>query len=218
MHHHVLTDLYRVAGEKPDKLAFSDGVNGLTFGQVYRQSRGVGTFLHQKGIYRRPVVVFMEKSPQEVAAFFGVVAAGCYYVPIDAEMPAARIQMILDNVRAPLILCDGHTLETARGFGLDGAQTALYDDVARTEPDDGALGEIYDRAIDTDPIYIVFTSGSTGVPKGVAACHRSVLDYMEQLSETLGFDENTVFGSQTPLYFDACLKELYSTIKFGATT
>lgn len=218
MHHHVLTDLHRVAGEKPDKLAFSDGVNGLTFGQVYRQSRGVGTFLHQKGIYRRPVVVFMEKSPQEVAAFFGVVAGGCYYVPIDAEMPAARIQMILDNVRAPLILCDGHTLETARGFGLDGAQTALYDDVARTEPDDGALGEIYDRAIDTDPIYIVFTSGSTGVPKGVAACHRSVLDYMEQLSETLGFDENTVFGSQTPLYFDACLKELYSTIKFGATT
>ena len=52
----------------------------------------------------------------------------------------------------------------------------------------------------------------------MAACHRSVLDYMEQLSETLGFDENTVFGSQTPLYFDACLKELYSTVKFGATT
>lgn len=218
MHHHVLNDLNRVAFEKPDKIAFSDGVNDMTFGQLYRQSRGVGTFLHRRGIYRRPVVVFMEKSPQEVAAFFGIVAGGCFYVPIDEEMPGSRIQMILDNVRTPLVICDQHTLPAAQGFRLDGAEAVLYSEAAGTEVDGEALEGIYSRAIDTDPIYIVFTSGSTGVPKGVAACHRSVLDYMEQLSETLGFDENTVFGSQTPLYFDACLKELYSTVKFGATT
>jgi non-ribosomal peptide synthetase component F len=52
----------------------------------------------------------------------------------------------------------------------------------------------------------------------VVACHRSVIDYIENLSETLGFNENTVFANQAPLYFDACLKELYPTIKFGATT
>ena len=74
------------------------------------------------------------------------------------------------------------------------------------------------RAIDTDPIYIVFTSGSTGVPKGVAACHRSVLDYITQLSEVLGFDGDTVFDNQSPLYFDACLKELYPALRYGATT
>lgn len=217
MRHHVLNDLYRTAQEKPDKIAFSDGERALTFGALCRACRGVGTFLHQRGVYKKPVVVFMEKSPDEVAAFFGVVAGGCFYVPIDGEMPAARIQLILDNVRSPLILCDEHTLETARGFRLEGAEVVLYSDAAAVEPNGEALAEIYDRAIDTDPIYIVFTSGSTGVPKGVAACHRSVLDYIEQLSETLGFDEHTVFGSQTPLYFDACLKELYSAIKFGAT-
>ena len=75
-----------------------------------------------------------------------------------------------------------------------------------------------DRQLDTDPIYIVFTSGSTGVPKGVVACHRSVIDYIENLSEVLCFNENTRFANQTPLYFDACLKELYPTLKFGATT
>ena len=218
MHHNILNDLNRTAEEKPDKLAFSDGVTGLTFRELHRASCGVGTFLHRRGIYRQPVVIFMEKSPQEVAAFFGTVAGGCFYVPIDAEMPAGRIQMILDNVKSPLVICDAHTLGTAEGFRLDGAQAVLYGDVAQTEPDDAALSEIYERAIDTDPIYIVFTSGSTGVPKGVAACHRSVLDYVEQLSETLGFHENTVFGSQTPLYFDACLKEVYSTIRYGATT
>ena len=49
------------------------------------------------------------------------------------------------------------------------------------------------------------------------ACHRSVIDYVEQLSEVLGFNENTVFGNQAPLYFDACLKELFPTLMFGAT-
>ena len=63
-----------------------------------------------------------------------------------------------------------------------------------------------------------WVSGSTGIPKGVVACHRSVLDYIEQLSDLLGFSEDTVFANQSPLYFDACLKELYPTIKFGATT
>ena len=218
MRRNILSDLNRTAREKPDKLAFSDGVSGLTFSQLHRQSRGIGTFLHQRGIYRRPVVIFMEKSPQEVAAFFGVVAGGCFYVPIDAEMPSGRIQLILDNVRSPLVICDEHTLETARSFQLGGGEALLYADVSATEPDGEALDAIYDRAIDTDPIYIVFTSGSTGIPKGVAACHRSVLDYVEQLSETLGFDGDTVFGSQTPLYFDACLKEVYSTVRYGATT
>ena len=63
----------------------------------------------------------------------------------------------------------------------------------------------------------MFTSGSTGIPKGVTACHRSVIDYIEHLSEALGFDENIVFGNQAPLYMDACLRELFSTIKFGAS-
>lgn len=218
MHNHVLNYLRNIVTKKPDKLAFSDGETGLTFAQLHRQSWGVGTALVRRGIYKRPVVVFMGKAPQEIAAFFGVIAGGNFYVPIDEEMPAARIQLILDNVRSPLVICDEKTLPLARRFDLRGGETALYGDLAATEPNNEAIDRIYDAAIDTDPIYIVFTSGSTGVPKGVAACHRSVLDYVEQLSETLGFNGDTVFGSQTPLYFDACLKELYPTLKFGATT
>ena len=218
MQNNVLKYLNRVVEEKPDKLAFSDGERGLTFRQVYDQSRSVGTYLHQKGVYKRPVVVFMRKSPQEIAAFFGVVAGGCFYVPIDEEMPAGRIQLILDNVKSPLVICDKDTLETARGFQLGDGETVLYDEISGTPVDEAALQSIYEKAIDTDPIYIVFTSGSTGIPKGVAACHRSVIDYVEQLSEILEFDGDTVFGNQSPLYFDACLKELYPTLKFGATT
>lgn len=79
------------------------------------------------------------------------------------------------------------------------------------------LRAVREVQIDTDPLYIVFTSGSTGVPKGVCACHRSVIDYTEALSAALDFDEHCVFGNQTPLYFDAPLKEIMPALKFGAT-
>ena len=80
------------------------------------------------------------------------------------------------------------------------------------------MSNIRNNQIDTDAIYVVFTSGSTGVPKGVSACHRSVIDYTETLSCALSFNENNIFGNQTPLYFDAPLKEIMPTLKFGATT
>lgn len=217
MQNNVLNYLNKIVTEKPDKIAYSDGTESLTFREVYDRSRSVGSFLAARGIYKKPVVVFMRKSPKEIAAFLGVVTGGCFYVPIDEEMPSGRIQLILDNVQSPMIICDKDTLETARTFDAKGGAVVLYDEMAKAAVDAAALDVIYHKAIDTDPIYIVFTSGSTGIPKGVAACHRSVIDYVEQLSELLGFDENTVFGNQAPLYFDACLKELYPTLKFGAT-
>jgi len=218
MQNNILNYLRRTVERVPDKTAFSDGTRALTFRQLHDAARSIGSFLCRRGIYQRPVVIFMRRSPDEVAAFLGTVAGGDFYVPVDEEMPSGRIQLILDNVKPPLVICDKDTEAAARAFRLEGGEVVLYSEIVKTQADDAALERVYRRAIDTDPIYIVFTSGSTGVPKGVAACHRSVIDYIEQLSEVMGFSEDTVFGNQTPLYFDACLKEIGGTIKYGATT
>ncbi len=217
MHNNVIDYLNDIVRIKPDKVAYSDGTKAMTFADVYAISGGIGTYIAGRGFYRRPIVVFMSKSPAEVTTFLGVVSAGCYYVPIDEEMPSERIRLILDNVSSPLVIYDDTTAQIAMGFKKDDTDVISYEEICRTTRNDSVLEAIHDKAIDTDPIYIVFTSGSTGVPKGVAACHRSVIDYIEQLSEVLGFNEDTVFGNQSPLYFDACLKELYPTLKFGAT-
>lgn len=217
MQNNVLNYLYDTAPKCPDKIAYSDGEVSLTFKQVYEQSRAVGSFLISRGVYKKPVVIFMRRGPKEIAAFLGTVAGGCFYVPVDEEMPVGRIQLILDNVKSPVIICDNDTVEAAKSFNLNGGEIVLYEEVSSFSENTEALEKVYRAAIDTDPIYIVFTSGSTGIPKGVAACHRSVIDYIEQLSEILSFNENTVFGNQTPLYFDASLKEIYPTLKFGAT-
>lgn len=216
MQTHVLDYLVEAAAKAPEKLAFSNGKEGLTFREVYDESRSVGSFLHKNGIYKEPIILFMEKHPKTIAAFFGVIFGGDYYIPIDIEMPANRIKLILENVKAKMMICSAATIEHAKTFDYDG-QIVAYDEICHTDIEEEALQKIYERAIDTDPLYIIFTSGSTGIPKGVTACHRSVIDYVEHLSEALGFDENSVFGSQAPMYVDACLKEIYPTLKFCGT-
>ncbi len=213
----ILEYLEKTVKEVPDKTAYTDGKHGLTFAEVFRYSRAIGSYLSREGFYREPVVIYMKKSPEAVAAFYGAVYGRCFYVPFDEEMPEYRVSLILETLKPRLMICDAYTEKKLIKIGFSG-RTLRFEDAVKTEIRDEKLAEIREVSMDTDPIYIVFTSGSTGVPKGVAACHRSVLDYVENLSKVLGFNRETVFGNQSPLYFDACLKELYPTMMFGATT
>lgn len=212
----ILEYLENIVHRCPDKACYANEDEALSFRQVYDGARAIGTFLYHQGFYKKPVVVFMKKHPKTIVTFLGVVYGGNYYVPIDEEMPVHRIEMIFESLKPEVILCDDSTKDKVGQFSFTG-KVFLYDEMARTQPDEAVLRYVAEKAIDTDPIYIVFTSGSTGVPKGVVACHRSVIDYIETLSEVLEVNENTIFGNQTPLYVDASLKEIYPTLKFGAT-
>lgn len=216
MQTNILEYLEATVSRLPDKEALISPEGSLTFRQLYDRARAIGSRIHGKGLYGEPVVVFMRKHPNVIAAFYGVIYAGCYYVPLDNEMPRHRIELILGTLKPRMILCDETTEALVAEFDYHG-ETLRYDRAITSSADDDALQQIRKKQIDTDPIYIVFTSGSTGVPKGVTACHRSVLDYVEGLCEVMGFREDTVFGNQTPLYFDACLKELCPTMKYGAS-
>ena len=217
MQTNVLEYLEHTVTRVPDKVAFANEEMGLTFREVYCQARSVGSFLHGEGFYKQPVVVFMKKHPTTLVSFFGTIYAGCYYVPLDDEMPRHRVELILKTLNPAAMICDETTKDLVKEFAYTG-KTYIYSEICETPVEEAALAEIRNRQIDTDPIYIVFTSGSTGVPKGVTACHRSVLDYVENLCEVLRFNEDSIFGNQTPLYFDAYLKEVMPTLKYGATT
>ncbi|MHB8063143.1 MAG: AMP-binding protein [Ruminiclostridium sp.] len=217
MQNNVLEYLENTVTRLPNKVAYVNEEMGITFQEVYDQARAIGTFLNKQNIYKQPVVVFMSKGPKTIVAFYGVMYGGNFYVPLDEEMPQFRIELILQKLNPKAIICDETTVKLVDKLSIS-STIYIYDDIISTNIDSGMLNHIREASIDTDPIYVVFTSGSTGIPKGVVACHRSVIDYIETLSDILEFNENTVFGNQTPLYFDACLKELYPTLKFGATT
>jgi len=201
----------------PNKVAFTGGDGEeLTFSELSSLSRSCGSYLADNKIKKQPVAVFMQKSPSMIAAFLGVVYSGCYYVPLDAEMPAFRIRLILEAVNPPLIICDDETSKLVSEWGLK-YQTVCFNDISSHTINEATLLKVRENSIDADPLYVVFTSGSTGIPKGVVATRRSVIDYIESLSAVLKVTENTVFGNQSPLYLDACLKEVYTTLKFGSS-
>ena len=83
MQNNVIDYLDRIVKKLPDKLAYSNGEEGLTFKQVYDQSRAIASYIHEKGVYREPVIIFMNKHPKTISAFFGVITSGCFYLSID---------------------------------------------------------------------------------------------------------------------------------------
>ena len=212
----ILQYLEMAAEKYPHKTAFADDTQELSFSELISMSRRGGSLIAGRGVKSSPVAVFMKKSPQTVAAFLAVIYAGCSYVPLEAGMPLHRIRKILQKLDPAVIICDetGAAKTAQLGYSdrvLD-AQTLFSAD-----EDAALLRGIRAAAIDTDPIYIVFTSGSTGEPKGVTGCHRALIDYAEALCPVIGADENSVFAMQVPLYVDACMKEILSVIKCGST-
>lgn len=213
----VLQYLERTAARLPDKIAFSDGSGGasLTFSVLLDAARRVGSGLCRAGLSGKRVAILMDRHPVAIAAMLGATYAGAVYVPLDAAMPSARVAHILDTCRAAAVICDEKNRAAAKGYGLPALDaTALFGEAI----DEAALCRVRQKQIDTDPMYIIFTSGSTGEPKGVVGCHRAVIDYGEALTSALKVGERAVFGCQSPLYFDAPLKEILTTLMHGATT
>ena len=208
----ILSYLNGTADRLPDKLAFSDGEKGLTFRQLRQAAAGIGACLKNGGARREPVGVLMERGAEEVAAFLGVMEAGCFYVPLDEQMPRERLERIVRTLNPRFILADKQNLTAAEGL-CPAAEHLLYGGAASFPAPD----RLREEAEGEDLAYVVFTSGSTGEPKGVSIRNSSLLDYAQTLPKALGFDESLVFGIQSPLYFDAWLKELLGVIVAGGT-
>ena len=213
----VLQYLEATAARLPDKIAFSDGAGGasLTFAALLDTAKRIGSGLCRAGLTGKRVAILMDRHPAAIAAMLGAAYAGAVYVPLDATMPSERMEQILSACRASGVVCDEKNRATAAAFDLP---IMTFESLAGQEIDHALLRAVRDRMIDTDPMYIIFTSGSTGTPKGVVGCHRAVIDYGEALTSALSLGEHSVFGCQSPLYFDAPLKEILTTLMCGATT
>ncbi|NFH68112.1 amino acid adenylation domain-containing protein [Clostridium botulinum] len=216
MEKNILAYLEKSQEKFPDKIAFSDKKYKLTYSELRNSACSIGSFLIEKIGVRKPVVVYMEKGAHNIAAFMGVAYSGGFYVPLDSQMPMERINIILKTLKPEAVIYDGTTEKHLKSMESDCIKIS-YDEICNTPHNDEKLDSVRKRMIDTDPLYVLFTSGSTGVPKGVIVCHRSVIDYADWVTKTFSLDENTVFGNQTPFYFSMSVLDIFSTIYSGAT-
>ncbi len=200
------------------KIAICDKEGAMTFADIRDKAFGIADEIIRMGIgHNRPVVVFLEKSAKVLISFMGIAYSRNFYSPVDIDMPDARIEKILEILEPELVITSYALSGQFRQIGYTG-KMLIYEDV---KPVSGNKAEKVKLAqkqiIDTDLLYVLFTSGSTGIPKGVSITHRSVIDYVEWVTGTFGITENDRFGNQAPFYFDNSILDIYCMLKTGAS-
>lgn len=211
----VLAWLEESARRDPQHAAFEDEASLLTYGELMQRAQEIGSYLCRSIAPQSPVLVYMDKRPGCIAAMFGAVYAGCFYTPIDPAMPESRMSLIVGVLKPACILCESRYLEKARALD-ENAQVICVDDIP-CEVDMKALAAVRAQHVDNDLLYVLFTSGSTGLPKGVAITHRSVVDFAEWACDALQVSADCRFGNQAPLYFDNSVLDIYCSVRMGAT-
>jgi D-alanine--poly(phosphoribitol) ligase subunit 1 len=181
----------------PEAIAHVSDDRTLTYGELRRRSDALACYLTERfGDDRGPIVVLGHREPEMLIAFLGAVKSGRPYVPIDTALPQQRIDKILATSRAALMLTPEDTVQFS-ALEARGAARCVQGD---------------------EPFYILFTSGSTGEPKGVVitlACLEHFIAWM--LAEQRFVELGEIFLNQAPFSFDLSVMDLYCSLVTGGT-
>lgn len=215
-HSNVLCYLEQSAARYGDKCALIDETRQLTYRELQLVSQKIGTGLSRLVEPNRGVGVYMEKDAQTLCVFFGAVYAGCFYSALNNELPPSRLAQIA-SVLAPGVIVTTKALEASAREIFPDFPVVTVEELEQTPPDLPRLEVLRQRSVDVDPLYINFTSGSTGVPKGIVVAHRSVLDFIDCFTECFHFTRDDIIANQAPFDFDVSVKDIYSALAVGAT-
>ena len=187
----------RWAAVAPEATAHISNGRTLTYGELRGHSDGLACYLTERlGEDRRPIAVLGHREPEMLIAFLGAVKSGRPYVPLDTALPQQRIDKILETSRAALVLTPKDVLQFSASQVRGSARRVQVD----------------------EPFYILFTSGSTGQPKGVIITLASLEHFITWMLAEQRFTElGEVFLNQAPFSFDLSVMDLYCSLATGGT-
>ena len=224
------------AARFPEREAVRMDGRALTYAELDRVTNQVARQLHALGVKRGDRVgIYVNKSLASVIAVFGIMKAGAAYVPLDPNAPAKRLSYIASDCNIQVVLTACGKVANLEGFLAEGAplrHAILLDTPAEGPvptvkglevlPFDAVLAQesaapLTAEMVDADLAYILYTSGSTGVPKGVMIAHRTILTFVRWCTDEFQMTEKDRVTSHAPLHFDLSTIDLYATVRAGAT-
>jgi len=207
-----LVDLFTgQAARTPDAIALKYDGQVFTYGALYRKASQLANYLLQFGPQlNQPIPIVAAKSPEQIWGVLGILMAGAHYIPVKGDLPEARIDELIQQSGAALVL-----IQPALHDKVTSAAVTL---IALAEGTIAGQPEICNapKAADTDLAYIIFTSGSTGKPKGVMIDHRGAVNTLYDINARFGVTaEDVVFGI-SDLSFDLSVYDIFGTLATGA--
>ncbi|MEU0965082.1 amino acid adenylation domain-containing protein [Streptomyces sp. NPDC005917] len=203
------TRFFRLAEAEPGRTAvIRENGDTLTYGQLGHQARQIASLLRGHGVREGDTVtVTLPKGADQITAVLGVLAAGAAYAPVGVEQPAARRARIHAVAEASAVLTDREHAHLCAD--VPSAPVLLLEDAPTQAP--GPVAQP-DTAL---PAYVLFTSGSTGLPKGVEVPHRAVVNTIEAMEDQLGLGPDDRTLAISVLDFDLATWDIFTPLSLG---
>ncbi|OCK86538.1 AMP-dependent synthetase and ligase [Cenococcum geophilum 1.58] len=212
-----LVDVFREqVAACPDATAVKDSSSQLTYAQLDRQSDELATWLRRRSIPAETLVgVLAPRSCQTIVAFLGILKANLAYLPLDVNVPAARIEAILSAIPNHKLVLLGSDVSAPELQLADVKLVRIDDTLGHNVPDNSTRASPGPSA--TSLAYVIFTSGSTGTPKGVMVEHRSIVRLVKQSNSMSKMPYAARVAHLTNIAFDVSAWEVYATLLNGGT-
>ena len=221
--------LDEAANKYPQREAIRFKDESLTYAELQQEANRLANLLIQQGVQRGDrVALYMKKSLKAVVALYGIMKAGAAYIPLDPFMPVERLKQITADCEVRHLI----TEESQRKQVLAAASEIEFDFVLGLEAQADTPFACLSweagmaTAVTTPPsftitrddlAYILYTSGSTGVPKGVAHTHASALSFALWAADEYGLQTEDRLSNHAPFHFDLSTFDLYGATAVGAT-
>ncbi len=196
----------------PNDMAVVFNNDNLSYRELNNKSNSLAHYLIKNGVQKGDIVpVLMNRSIDLIVSMFAIIKSGAIYLPVSTEYPAERINYILENSKANLVI----TTSANNLISNDNVTTVLLDDFnysshSSKNPDIEILAN--------DILYIIYTSGSTGTPKGVRITNQNLNNFVNNFAKFFGgIDAHDNCLASTNISFDVSIFEFFTTLLNGAT-
>ena len=206
----VLEAFHEQVKAHPENIAIVYENVRLTYAEVNQLSDNLAAYIESQVPHKSVVGIMLGRNEYMMLAPLGVLKAGCAYLPLDPSYPPERLDFMMKDADAKMLVADEELIPILKEYKGPVVKTT---DIRKLHPGTPKAAQPQPE----DLFILLYTSGTTGTPKGCMLCHRNIYAYCSHHSQLMGLDHNSHVSAYASFGFDAFVSDLYSSLVSGST-